>query len=209
MLSRLQMESNTNTGWPQLVVEREKPRRLIADRSIIVDFGVPDPSKMLSIAGQVQSGGDTTAAPATLSRPGFPFQIPVSPVHSLMPTSTIRIATRSSQLALWQAEHVTSLLKSAHESLTVEIIHIRTEGRPESAGPSQAIRWNRCVYSGSSASRPRQRLRHRCPQPERSAYGIRRRPDSGCDSWSSSPVRRTDSSGINRRNHFLYQSAEA
>ena len=45
-----------------------------------------------------------------------------------MPSQTIRIATRASQLALWQAEHISSLLKSAHESIEIEIVHVRTEG---------------------------------------------------------------------------------
>ncbi|MEZ6046975.1 MAG: hydroxymethylbilane synthase [Planctomycetaceae bacterium] len=45
-----------------------------------------------------------------------------------MTSSTLRIATRASQLALWQAEHVASLLRSAHAGLQVEIVHISTIG---------------------------------------------------------------------------------
>jgi hydroxymethylbilane synthase len=43
-------------------------------------------------------------------------------------TSTIRIATRGSALALWQTNHVRSLLEAAHPSLTVEIKVIKTTG---------------------------------------------------------------------------------
>jgi hydroxymethylbilane synthase len=39
-----------------------------------------------------------------------------------------RIATRRSRLALWQAEHVASLLRQAHPGLTVELVPMVTEG---------------------------------------------------------------------------------
>lgn len=42
--------------------------------------------------------------------------------------SSIRIATRQSRLALWQAEHVASLLRAAHPSLEVELVKITTQG---------------------------------------------------------------------------------
>ena len=42
--------------------------------------------------------------------------------------SLIRIGTRKSQLALWQANHVASLLKQVDQSLSVELIEITTEG---------------------------------------------------------------------------------
>ena len=41
---------------------------------------------------------------------------------------TIRIATRKSPLALWQAEHVKALLLSAFPSLTVELVTMVTQG---------------------------------------------------------------------------------
>jgi len=41
---------------------------------------------------------------------------------------TIRIATRKSQLALWQAEHVAALLRAAHEGLQVELLPMSTKG---------------------------------------------------------------------------------
>lgn len=42
--------------------------------------------------------------------------------------STIRIATRESRLALWQAEHVAGLLCSHHPGLTVELVPMTTKG---------------------------------------------------------------------------------
>ncbi len=43
-------------------------------------------------------------------------------------TPTLRIATRKSQLALWQAEHVSSLLRAAHPGLAVELVPLVTQG---------------------------------------------------------------------------------
>jgi hydroxymethylbilane synthase len=40
----------------------------------------------------------------------------------------LRIATRKSQLALWQAEHVAGLLRQAHAGLEVELVPIVTQG---------------------------------------------------------------------------------
>jgi hydroxymethylbilane synthase len=40
----------------------------------------------------------------------------------------IRIATRKSQLALWQAEHVADLLRAAHAGLQVELLPMSTKG---------------------------------------------------------------------------------
>ena len=40
----------------------------------------------------------------------------------------IRIATRKSALALWQANHVQSLLREAHEGIDIELVKIVTEG---------------------------------------------------------------------------------
>jgi hydroxymethylbilane synthase len=42
--------------------------------------------------------------------------------------SSIRIATRESRLALWQAEHVASLLCRHHPGLTVELVPMTTQG---------------------------------------------------------------------------------
>jgi hydroxymethylbilane synthase len=40
----------------------------------------------------------------------------------------LRIATRKSQLALWQAEHVAALLRRAHAGLEVELVPMVTQG---------------------------------------------------------------------------------
>ena len=42
--------------------------------------------------------------------------------------TSIRIATRQSKLALWQAEHVAAQLRAAHQGLQVELIKITTQG---------------------------------------------------------------------------------
>jgi hydroxymethylbilane synthase len=42
--------------------------------------------------------------------------------------SALRIATRQSKLALWQAEHVAALLRAAHPGLEVELVKIVTQG---------------------------------------------------------------------------------
>jgi len=45
-----------------------------------------------------------------------------------MTTSPLRIATRKSQLALWQAEHVAELLRRAHPGIDVELVPMSTKG---------------------------------------------------------------------------------
>ncbi|MEA3251081.1 MAG: hydroxymethylbilane synthase, partial [Pseudomonadota bacterium] len=46
-----------------------------------------------------------------------------------MPTmTTLRIATRKSRLALWQAEHVRDRLMALHPGLTVELVAMATKG---------------------------------------------------------------------------------
>lgn len=45
-----------------------------------------------------------------------------------MAAQRIRIATRKSPLALWQAEHVKTLLEQAHPGLAVELIGMSTQG---------------------------------------------------------------------------------
>ena len=45
-----------------------------------------------------------------------------------MTLPTLRIATRKSALALWQAEHVAALLRTAHPGLTVELVPMSTRG---------------------------------------------------------------------------------
>lgn len=41
---------------------------------------------------------------------------------------TLRIATRKSALALWQANHVQDLLRDAHQGIDIELVKIVTEG---------------------------------------------------------------------------------
>jgi hydroxymethylbilane synthase len=45
-----------------------------------------------------------------------------------MSEHTLRIATRQSRLALWQAEHVAALLRAAHPGLKVELVPMTTQG---------------------------------------------------------------------------------
>lgn len=43
-------------------------------------------------------------------------------------TQTVRIATRKSKLALWQAEHIQQRLETLHPELTVELLPMSTKG---------------------------------------------------------------------------------
>lgn len=45
-----------------------------------------------------------------------------------MSDGTLRIATRASNLALWQARHVAALLRERSPGLTVELVHVTTSG---------------------------------------------------------------------------------
>ena len=45
-----------------------------------------------------------------------------------MSKRTLRIATRSSALALWQAEFIKSELERLHDNVTVELVKIKTQG---------------------------------------------------------------------------------
>lgn len=45
-----------------------------------------------------------------------------------MTNNTLRIATRKSQLALWQAEYVSRLLREAHPGLEIELVKMSTQG---------------------------------------------------------------------------------
>lgn len=44
------------------------------------------------------------------------------------PQGTLRIATRKSKLALWQAEWVSSMLRELHPGLAIELVHVVTKG---------------------------------------------------------------------------------
>src|SRR5215204_906307 len=45
-----------------------------------------------------------------------------------MSASPLRIVTRTSRLAMWQAEHIRDRLQSHHPSLDIKIIGIKTKG---------------------------------------------------------------------------------
>ena len=47
---------------------------------------------------------------------------------------TVRIATRASRLALWQADHVAGLLKLAAPEIVVEVVHVTTSGDRDQTG---------------------------------------------------------------------------
>ena len=51
----------------------------------------------------------------------------------------LRIATRGSDLAVWQAEHVAQLLRSAHPGTTVELVRVSTEGDRRTDVPLSVI----------------------------------------------------------------------
>lgn len=51
----------------------------------------------------------------------------------------VRIATRASRLALWQAEHVAALLRRAFPDLVVEIVHVSTIGDRDQTNSLRAI----------------------------------------------------------------------
>jgi len=55
------------------------------------------------------------------------------------PPVLLRIATRKSQLALWQAGHVAALLRRAHAGLSVELVPIVTQGDRIQDRPLAAI----------------------------------------------------------------------
>jgi len=49
-------------------------------------------------------------------------------VNAARPSGLLRIATRKSQLALWQAEHVAALMRRAHPGIEVELLPLSTKG---------------------------------------------------------------------------------
>jgi len=49
-------------------------------------------------------------------------------VSAAIANPKLRIATRKSQLALWQAEHVAALIRKAHPGITVELLPMTTKG---------------------------------------------------------------------------------
>ncbi len=57
-----------------------------------------------------------------------------------MSTPTLRIGTRASALALWQARHVESLIKGLPGAPAVELVHIKTEGDVRTDVPLWALK---------------------------------------------------------------------
>ncbi|MBI1324052.1 hydroxymethylbilane synthase [bacterium] len=53
--------------------------------------------------------------------------------------TTVRIGTRSSPLALWQAEHVRSLLETGHPGVKIELVRISTAGDRDRNSPLAAV----------------------------------------------------------------------
>lgn len=53
--------------------------------------------------------------------------------------STVRIATRQSPLALWQARHVASLLQAHHPGLQVSLVEMTTQGDRFLSAPLSAV----------------------------------------------------------------------
>lgn len=53
---------------------------------------------------------------------------------------TLRIGTRASALALWQARHVETLIKGLNDSPAVELVHIKTEGDVRTDVPLWALK---------------------------------------------------------------------
>lgn len=54
-------------------------------------------------------------------------------------SASIRIGTRSSRLALWQAEWVASRLRDHYPDLNVELVHIKTQGDRDQNSPLSSI----------------------------------------------------------------------
>lgn len=52
-----------------------------------------------------------------------------------MSQAPLRIATRASHLALWQANHIAELLRLSHDGLEVELVEISTQGDRDRAEP--------------------------------------------------------------------------
>ena len=53
---------------------------------------------------------------------------PCQSSHQIATNSVVRIATRASKLALWQAEYIQSLIEKTSPEIQVEIVHVHTEG---------------------------------------------------------------------------------
>ena len=63
----------------------------------------------------------------TVKCPSLPHEIKDKEQYT-MPAKTLRIATRKSPLALWQAHYVKAALEKAHGDLNVELLAMSTRG---------------------------------------------------------------------------------
>jgi len=100
--------------------------------------------------GKVKAGGWPAETEPEYACPRYPLQLlsnrfsvrfsdatfpaEISHVTSSSSRRLLKIATRSSRLALWQAEHVASLLRAAAPECDVELLHVSTIGDRDLAG---------------------------------------------------------------------------
>ena len=109
--------------------------------------------------------------------------------------TTIRIGTRGSRLARWQAEWVADRLRQLHPGLAVELVEIKTQGDRDRNSPLAAIGGAGPVHQGDPARPARRRGRGRRPQPEGPADPGPRGPDPGGRAPARGRGRRPDRPG--------------
>jgi hydroxymethylbilane synthase len=78
--------------------------------------------RSLAAAGQPELASAHPKAAANLE------SSPPQPTRPAKPSLALRIATRQSRLALWQAEHVAARLRAAHPGLEVVLVPMTTQG---------------------------------------------------------------------------------
>ena len=93
--------------------------------------------------------------------------------------TSIRIGTRGSHLARWQAEWVADRLRAHHPGLSGRAGRDQDPGGPRPQLAAGRHRRGRPVHQGDPASPGRRARRGRRPQPERSADARPRRADPG------------------------------
>ena len=137
---------------------------------------------------------------------------------------TIRIGTRGSRLARWQAEWVADRLRGLHPGLAVELIEIKTQGDRDRNTPlaAMAAGGHRAVHQGDPAGGRRRLGGRGGAQPEGPAHagpgrpgpgggaaarGRGRRPDraDSPDARRPAPGARVGTSSPRRRAQLLYR----
>src|SRR5262249_30613425 len=93
--------------------------------------------------GQVEEGGQATGLWSESAGEGYieagsAADFPAR-VHLMTMATAIRIGTRGSRLARWQAEWVADHLRGLHPGLTVELVEIKTQGDRDRNSPLAAI----------------------------------------------------------------------